>query len=187
MKNYRPLLFEDIDLRLGDLRVTCLRLNRHTPEAKPEPHRHGHGQLLIYLSGSGLQVIDGEATAARSGTVIYVAPGQIHSFKGQRVRPPLCLVLDVVLEGGRQVSESKADLSATDLTQIRTRLSGLFSQPRRGSNTMRLPLGAVILDVLDPVLAAIGWLERAAPRARRQTVSRRVERALPAADREGLR
>jgi AraC family transcriptional activator of pobA len=186
LKNYRPLLFEDIDLRVGGLRVTCLRLNRHTPEARPEPHQHDHGQLLIYLSGSGLQVIDGETMAARSGTVIYVAPGQMHSFKGQRVRPPLCLVLDIELEGTRRVVTPRADLSATGLTQIRTRLSGLFSHQRGDTDAMVLRLGAVILDVLDPVMAAIGWLERPAFPARRRTVSRRVERALPTADRDGL-
>lgn len=189
MKNYRPLLFEGIDLRVGGLRVTCLRLNRHTPEAKPEPHQHEHGQLLVYLSGSGLQIVDGEAMQARAGTVVYVAAGQEHAFEGQRVRPPLCLVLDVDLEGDRRVNATRAQLSATDLGRIRTRLSGLFAHKGIDSDEMVLRLGAVILDVLDPVMVAIGWLQRVDIPARPRTVTRRVERALAMGDRnrESLR
>jgi AraC family transcriptional activator of pobA len=182
MKNYRPLLFQDVDLCVAGLRVTCLRLNRHTPEASPQPHRHAdHGQVLVYLSGAGWQEVAGERTAARAGTVIYVAPGQEHAFERRRARRPLCLVLDVRLPDENRIRQPVAQLNATELTRIRTQLSGLFAYKRAASDAMVLQLGSVILGVLDPVMAALGWLgEKRAP-APRAMVTRKVERALASA------
>ena len=182
MKNYRPLLFEDVDLQIGDLRVTCLRLNRHTPEARPDPHQHDHSQLLIYLSGSGRQVIDGVGSTARPGTVIYVAPGQVHAFERQRQRRPLCLVIDLKLNGTRKIRTPISQLSVTELNQIRSRLSSLFGYGRKSTEAMMLRLGAVILDVLDPVMATLGWFGGGRLPQRRLTITRRVERELRAAD-----
>jgi AraC family transcriptional activator of pobA len=182
MKNYRPLLFEDIDLRVAGLRVNCLRLNSHNPEAKPEPHSHdAHGQILIYLSGAGWQEIEGERMAARAGTVIYVAPGQWHAFERGRARRPLCLVLDLQLDEARPVGSSIAQLNAAELTQIRGRVSGLFARREADSGAIVLQLGAVILDVLDPVMAAFGWAGAKRVPAQRKTITRKVERALTAA------
>jgi len=186
MKNYRPLLFEDIDLRVAGLRVKTLRLNRHTPEARPEPHAHdGHGQILIYLSGSGRQEIEGEHIAARPGTVVYIAPGQMHAFERRRARQPLCLVLDLEIDPAREVKQAQAQLTATDLTRIRSRLSGMFGYRNTSSDDLVLRIGAVILDVLDPALLALGWLGRKKRPARRRTITRRVERAIDSADQEG--
>lgn len=185
MKNYRPLLFENIDLRVAGLRVSCLRLNRHTPEAKPEPHRHGdHGQILVYLSGSGWQEIDGVRTAARPGTVIYVAPGQMHAFERQRTRRPLCLVIDIAVDPDRPMLRSVTRLNATELTRIRARLSSLFGFREFDPETMVLQLGSVILDVLDPSLASLGYLGESRPLAPPAHVTRKVERALSTIDRE---
>ena len=185
MKNYRPLLFEDVDLRLPGLEVSCLRLNRHTPEARPEPHQHDHAQILIYLSGSGVQSIDGERLHARPGTVVYVAPGKRHAFERQRSRRPLCLVIDLHLDGEQRITGQQAQLNAADLTRIRARMSELFGPRGRDSRAMLLRLGAVILDVLDPALAELGWLGKKGQSAGRRSTTAKVERALASGKAEG--
>ena len=180
MKNYRPLLFEGIDLRLPGLRATRLRLNRHTPEARPEPHSHDHAQVLIYLSGSGVQTIDGSLEFARPGTVFYVAPGKVHAFERQKARRPLCLVVDLELDLRRADGKlrSRGEIGTGELTRIRGRLSELFSMRGEDPEVMQLKLGAAILDILDPTLGAIGWLKGKARQGQRTTVTRRAEKVL---------
>lgn len=117
-------------------------------------------------------------TAARSGTVIYVAPGQLHAFERQRTRRPLCLVIDIAIEPARATPRAVAQLTATELTQIRARLSSLFGFREFDPATMFLQLGSVILDVLDPALAALGCLGAPRPTARPARLTRQVERAL---------
>ena len=185
MKNYRPLLFENLDLRLAGFHISCLRLNRHAPEAEPDPHRHDdHGQILVYLSGTGWQDIDGARTPARPGTVIYVAPGQLHAFERQRSRRPLCLVFDIAIDRDRPAVNSVAQLNATDLTRVRARLSSLFGLGAHDPEAMLLKLGAGVLDILDPALSALGCLGKNRPPMPSSRITRRVERALATADRE---
>ena len=48
MKNYRPILLQNLAVAVPGVRVRQLRLNQHTPEAvwTPHAHDHGHGPLL---------------------------------------------------------------------------------------------------------------------------------------------
>ncbi|MGI9242303.1 MAG: helix-turn-helix transcriptional regulator, partial [Verrucomicrobiales bacterium] len=116
--------------------------------------------------------------------VIYVAPGQVHAFERQRTRRPLCLVIDIALDPDRPMSRSVTRLNATELTRIRARLSSLFGLREFDPATMVLQLGAVILDVLDPSLAGLGYLGETRPAAPPAHITHKVERALASIERE---
>lgn len=188
MKNYRPLLIQDLQLSLPGLRVMRLRLNRHVPEARWTLHAHEHDQILIYLMGKGQQRMGGAVYAARPGTVIHVAPGVEHAFEQSRGRAPLCLVLDVVLEGGRGTSHVCDQLTAEQLVETKARLSTLFRHAQVERREMSLRVGAVVLDVLDMALKAIGWLAvvNRFSAARHFSLSKRVERLLETKDGAGV-
>lgn len=184
MKNYRPLLIQDLQLSMPGLRVLRLRMNRHVPEARWTLHSHDHDQILIYLMGKGNQKVGGALYPARPGTVIHVAPGVEHAFEQSRGRAPLCLVLDVVLEGGRGTSHVCDQLTAEQLVETKARLSTLFRHPQVERREMSLRVGAVVLDVLDMALKAIGWLTAVNrfSSARHFSLSKRVERLLETRD-----
>lgn len=184
MKNYRPLLIQDLNLQVPGLAIHRLRLNRHLPEARWTAHRHNHDQLLIYLMGRGQQRIKGALYPARPGTVMHIAPGCEHGFEQLPGRQPLCLVIDLEMEARRGVNRVAEQLTAEQLTETRLRLAALFRHPQVERKEMGLRVGAVVLDVLDIALRALGWLEPASrfSTARHYSVARRVERLLEARD-----
>lgn len=180
MKNYRPLLLQNLNLQLPGIKVHRLRLNRHLPEARWTEHEHAHDQILVYLMGKGRLQVDGVLYKARPGTVFHVPPEIKHAFEQQPGRHPLCLVIDLDLEAGRGVSHTCDHLTAEQLNEARARLSTLFRHPQVEKREMSLRVGAVLLDVLDMALKAVNWL---APVnrfsiTRQFTISKRVERIL---------
>ncbi len=180
MKNYRPLILQDLNLQLPGIKVLRLRMNRHLPEARWTEHAHAHDQILIYLMGKGRQKVDGVMHNARPGTVIHVPPHIMHSFEQQPGRHPLCLVIDLELEPGRGVAHICDQLTAEQLNETRARLSTLFRYPQVERREMSLRVGAVVLDVLDMALKAVGWLSSVNlfSKARQYSISKRVERIL---------
>lgn len=184
MKNYRPLLIQDINLEMPDLKVLRLRLNRHLPEARWTEHAHQHDQLIIYLMGRGHQRVGGVLYPARPGTVIHVPPNINHAFEQSPGRHPLCLVVDLELGAGRGVAHTADQLTADQLTETKARLSTLFRHPQVERKEMKLRVASVVLDVLDTALKSVGWLapENRFSTAKHYSVARRVERLLEAKD-----
>lgn len=180
LKNYRPILLQDLDLEVGGVRVLRLRLNQHTPEAQWSAHAHEHSQLLIYLSGRGAQTVAGRTFSARAGTVIYVEPGTPHAFEKQQVRQPLCLVVDLELKAARWPCHVCTQLAQADLSQVRAAVGRLFSVRNVEQREMILLAGATVLEILHVALQTVGWL-RPVNRFgdnRRLATTRMVERAL---------
>ena len=161
MKGYRPLLMEKLGISLPGIEVIRLQLNEHLPGENLESHSHCYGQLLVYLKGRGAQSVGGRCYAARTGAVIYAAPGQQHSFERERERSPICLVLDVKLEErfGHRQSQVIGMLPATSLNHIRSRVSQLFAMRDIGASDRKLTVGAIILDILDTLLRTVGRLD----------------------------
>ncbi len=161
MRNYRPIIIEKIGITLPDIEILKLRLNEHLPESRSSFHSHQHGQFLIYLRGCGEQTVQGKRYPARAGTVIYVGPNERHRFEKERSRQPLCLVVDVNLlsKNKKRGATTLGELPATELNLIRSRVSQLFEMRGPGSEDRVVAVGAVILDILDPVLRTIGWLD----------------------------
>ncbi len=184
MKNYRPLLIQDLNLQMPGIKILRLRLNKHLPEARWTEHAHEHDQLLIYLMGRGQQRVEGRLYTARPGTVIHIPPGKPHAFEQQASRPPLCLVLDVEMEAGRGVAHTCDQLTADQLAEARARLSTLFRHQQVERREMSFRVAAVVLDVLDLALKAIGWLTpvNRFSTARHFSIARRVERLLESKD-----
>jgi AraC-like DNA-binding protein/mannose-6-phosphate isomerase-like protein (cupin superfamily) len=184
LKNYRPLLIQDLNLQMPGIQIQRLRLNRHLPEARWTEHSHPHDQVLIYLMGRGQQRVDGVLYPARPGTVIHVPPGQSHAFEQQAGRQPLCLVVDVEMQGGRGVAHTCDHLTAEQLTETKARLSTLFRVQHIERKEMSFRVAAVVLDILDMALKAVGWLTpvNRFSTARHFSNAKRVERLLETKD-----
>ena len=180
MKNYRPLLIQDVNLEMPGLKVHRLRLNRHLPEARWTEHAHDHDQIILYLMGRGQQRIEGQIYPARPGSVILVPPQTNHAFEQTPGRQPLCLVVDLELDAGRGVARRSDQLTADQLTETKARLSTLFRHPQVERKEMKLRVAAVLLDVLDTALKAVGYLapENRFSAAKHYSLARRIERLL---------
>lgn len=184
MKNYRPILIQDLNLQMPGIKIQRLRLNRHLPEARWTEHAHEHDQVLIYLMGRGQQRVDGVLYPARPGTVIHVPPGKVHAFEQHAGRQPLCLVVDVEMEEGRGVAHTSDHLTADQLTETKARLSTLFRHQHIEKREMSFRVAAVVLDILDMALKSIGWLTpvNRFSTAKHFSNARRVERLLESKD-----
>ena len=159
MKNYRPILLRDLSVALPGLRVHQVRLNQHTPEALWTEHTHEHGQLLVYLTGRGRQPMAGKVFECRPGTVIHIPPGTPHTFQRELARPPLVLVIDLDLELTRATPHPCAQMPDADLTRVRTAMSKLFAMKMVDQRECMLLVAAIVLEILDRVLLACGWLK----------------------------
>ncbi len=95
MKNFRPLLLEDLQVESSGLEVLRLCVNQHLPEVEwVKAHRHDFSQCLLYLSGHGIQQVDGTNYTVSAGSLISVPSGILHAFEKRSLRVPLCLAVD---------------------------------------------------------------------------------------------
>ncbi len=159
MKNYRPILLQHLAVSVPGVKVRQLRLNQHTPEAVWTPHAHEHGQVLVYLSGRGRQVVQEKPYDCRPGTVIYVEPGAVHGFERVLARPPLVLVVDLDLEITRSTPHPCAQMPDADLTKVRASVTRLFHIRQVEHREATLLVGSIVLEILDRVLLAAGWIK----------------------------
>lgn len=159
MKTYRPILLQNLAVTVPGVRVRQLRLNQHTPEAVWTTHHHDHGQLLVYLSGRGRQKVNDRLHDCRPGTVMYLEPGAVHGFEREMVRPPLVLVIDIDLEITRATPHPHAQMPDADLTKVRGSVTRLFQIRQVEHRESMLLVGSIVLEVLDRVLLAIGWIK----------------------------
>lgn len=82
MKNYRPLLLQELNVRLPGLTLRRLRLNRHLPEVDSlSPHTHGFAQILCYLSGRGTMTVVRGEHEIRPGSVAFLPAHVEHAFR----------------------------------------------------------------------------------------------------------
>ncbi len=159
MKNYRPILLQNLAVTVPGVRARQLRLNQHTPEAVWTPHSHEHGQLLIYLTGRGRQVVAGKTHECRPGTVMYLEPGAVHGFERDLVKPPLVLVIDIDLEITRATPHPCAQMPDADVTKVRGSVTRLFQIRQVENRESMLLVGSIVLEILDRVLLAVGWVK----------------------------
>lgn len=176
MRHYRPLLLQDLNVRLPGVWVRRLRLNRHLPETlRVRRHRHAHSQLLLYLGGRGLQLIGEQSHPIRPGTVIFLPPCTPHAFRETAARRPLCLVLDVELRGAARRAPVVAILSEDDVNHVREQLGAMGRQVGKAP----LRTGACVLEVLDRLLGATHWTSaQTSPEITEAPVVRRARRMI---------
>jgi AraC-like DNA-binding protein/mannose-6-phosphate isomerase-like protein (cupin superfamily) len=156
MKDFQPLFLQDLNIHLQQLSVRRLQLNRHLKELKSvDQHEHDFSQILLYLGGRGLQLVDGQGYPVRAGSILWFEPGLPHAFKEQQGLRPLCLVLDLELQGGGYRPQRLGQLRPGELAEVKQLLSRLM-QTRDDFGQVRQ--AGVVLLVLDILLRNIGWL-----------------------------
>lgn len=164
MKNIRPLFLRQLDVQLPGLRIRRLRLNRHLPETMAvRPHEHDFAQVLLYLGGRGLQQIGAGARAQsqpiRTGTVVFLPPGQVHAFTETESRRPLCLVVDLDWRGASKQKARLVQLNQIDLSEVRQRLSQLGRYERGNVSGAQLRIAGLVLQVVDTLFGALGLID----------------------------
>ena len=157
-KTFRPLLLQDLRVRLPGVVFRRLRLNRHLPEVEMVNwHSHPYAQVLLYLSGRGTLLLKGGENLISPGSAVYLPGGMRHAFRETGGRPPLCLVLDFdfTASGSRQVVR-RIPQSATG--QVRRLLSELSLLGEPGSDNSRIVTSSIVLRLLDLLLLNLGML-----------------------------
>ncbi len=159
VKHYRPLILQELDVRLPGLHLRRLRLNRHLPEVDMlNKHSHTFGQVLYYLSGRGTLFSEKQSHEIGPGAVVFLPPKQVHSFRETSGRRPLCLVLDLDWRGSVKPGFTIARLGQSDAGNIRRELSALTRLPAPNLSGCRLLVAAVTLQILDILLRGLDIL-----------------------------
>jgi AraC-like DNA-binding protein len=159
VKHYRPLLLQELDVRLPGVRIRRLRLNRHLPEVDQlARHSHTFSQILCYFSGRGRIVTSGREQETGPGSVAFLPPHCEHSFRETTGRRPLCLVLDLDWRGAVKHGPSLSRLSQAESTEIRRELAEItrLADPTLASS--RLFVAGVVLRILDTLLRGLDLL-----------------------------
>lgn len=172
VKNYRPLLLQELNVRMPGVRLRRLRLNRHLPEVDAvSKHGHGFSQILCYLGGSGTMSVQGRGVAIGPGSVIFVPPRILHSFQETTGRRPLCLVIDLDWRGAARAGVRRARLAQSRMGSVRGELSQLTRLEDANVAACRLVVAAAVLRIADVLLRELGLVaplhERVAPIVRR--------------------
>lgn len=142
-----PIVLRRLHLRCGDWTVRSLRVNRHLqPFERYAPHRHAHGQLLLYLRGHGEQRIGHKRFPVGPGAVFFIPPARIHEFREQAPRRAICLVADLGGKGPRALGFRHGWLSAESLASIRQHVAALSAESGKG---LDLSAGGAALLVVD--------------------------------------
>lgn len=93
MLAWSPLLIQKIEIHALGFVLRKLQLNRHR-ETEVATHHHPYNQLILYLSGEGVQVVRERRVEARAGDLFLIPPGVEHGFALSGASRPLCLVLE---------------------------------------------------------------------------------------------
>ncbi len=166
MKNFRPILLKQLDVSLPGLTVRRLRLNRHLSDIESvRQHVHRFTQILLYLGGKGVQYIGESARTIRTGTAIFLPPGQTHAFSESESRRPLCLVIDLDWRGARNHRARSTQLTQLDLSEIRQQLSQLARFQRSGLGPELLRPAGIVLELLDVLWHSLSLSPRNAGRS----------------------
>lgn len=149
----RPVLLRKLRLKCGDWSVRELRVNRHLqPFDTESPHRHSHGQLLLYLRGKGSQRVGRDHHPVAPGAVFFIPPGTEHSFTEHSPRLAICLVADLAGKGPARFGKASGWLPAEDLATVRERLNRLAherGEDKNPSGELELGAGGTALHLLD--------------------------------------
>lgn len=182
---FRPILLKRLHLRCGDWAVHGLRLNRHLqPFDTESPHRHAHGQLLVYLRGRGRQRIGDELHPVAPGAVFFIPSGTEHAFVEESPRLAICLVADLGGTGPKRFGTGTGWLPAEELARLRERLNQLAHEGADRadrSGTLELGAGGTALLLLESCRRACLLNPSASGRA--SAVTRRLLRSV---GRDGL-
>ena len=158
MLAWSPLLVQKTEIHALGFVLRKLQLNRHR-DAEVAPHSHPYSQLILFLSGEGIQTVNGKRHAAAAGDLFVLPPNTTHGFSIVGGSRPLCLVLDFETDLERQRLRHRF-LPRGELNDLHALLARV---PAKG----RLRLGdyasvlAVVSALLEPRRQAPPTLPRA--------------------------
>lgn len=132
MPAWSPLLIQKIEIHALGFALRKLQLNRHR-DAEVEPHDHAYAQLILFLTGEGIQTVNRRGHRARAGDLFIIPAGVAHGFSTVGRSRPLCLVLDYELEGAGRIRAAHRLLSPAALNELQALLSRV---PRKGRPTL---------------------------------------------------
>ncbi len=185
LKNYRPLLIQGLDLRSPGLRVKKIQLNQETSGPKWTENSHvNHTRMMICLLGTGHQRVEGEAFAARPGSVFVVPPGVRSRLEKSTARRPTNLVIDMDLEQSSWPVHVCTHLPESELAKVRAAAGKLFLIRDERAKEVQLMVGVAIFEILHIALKCSGWLRPVNRYGDRRNLgmTRMVERAFERAD-----
>lgn len=153
MLAWNPLLVQKIEIHALGFVLRKLQLNRHR-DAEVAPHGHDYAQLILYLSGEGVQTVKTRRRRARAGDVFVIPAHVPHGFSVAGQSRPVCLVLDYELTGAGRVRTAHRVLSPAALNELHALLSRI---PRKGRLTLAdySAILAVVARLLDHSPTAI--------------------------------
>ena len=93
MPSWSPILVQKIEIHALGFVLRKLQLNRHR-DSEVAPHAHAYSQLILYLSGEGRQIVNGQVRPARTGDLFVIPTGIAHGYTATGPGRPVCLVLD---------------------------------------------------------------------------------------------
>jgi len=173
-----PIVLRRLRLRCGDWSVRALRVNRHLqPFDRMAPHRHSHGQLLLYLRGHGEQRIGSKRYSVGPGAVFFIPPGRIHEFREKAPRRAVCLMAKLGGPGPDKQGVGRGWLSAESLAIVRQHVAALAAENGKITD---LATGGAALVILDVCRRACCGVPN--PTASGAAVMTRLKRALQSDD-----
>lgn len=147
MLAWSPLLIQKIEIHALGFVLRKLQLNRHR-DAEVASHQHPFHQLILYLSGEGLQVLRDRRVEARAGDLFIIPPGVDHGFAMSGHSRPLCLVLDYERSaGGSRVLHRRLPQQA--LNDLHALLARVPTKGRLGLSDYPAVL-SVVARLLEP-------------------------------------
>jgi AraC-like DNA-binding protein len=133
MTAWSPILIQKIEIHALGFVLRKLQLNRHC-NTEVALHRHSHAQLILYLSGEGVQIINGQSHQARMGDLFVIPSGLPHGYSVTGRSRPVCLVVDYDSTGairpGRALHRRLSPATLNELSQLLSRL------PQKGCPTL---------------------------------------------------
>ena len=148
MLAWSPILIQQIEIHALGFVLRKLQLNRHR-ETEVAAHRHPYTQLILYLSGEGVQTVNARARRAVTGDLFVIPANVPHGFALAGKSRPLCLVLDYEVERAARTRTAHRKLPQATLNE----LHGLLAEvPAKGRLTLaHYPaILAVVARLLTP-------------------------------------
>jgi AraC family transcriptional activator of pobA len=167
MHAWSPVLIQQIEIHALGFVLRKLQLNRHR-DAEVAPHAHGHVQLILYLTGEGVQTVGGRRRVARSGDLFVIPRGTPHGFaalRGSRApnlkgapasrHRPVCLVLDYDVDDAGPMRAAHRRLGPETINELHALLARI---PAKGRPTLSdyAAILAVVALLLEPGRGRMG-------------------------------
>lgn len=145
MPAWSPILIRKIEIHALGFVLRKLQLNRHR-DTEVSTHRHDYTQLILFLTGEGLQTVNRRQRHAHPGDLFIIPAGTPHGFTALETSRPVCLVLDYEVKDSPKPRTLHRRLPPETLHE----LHGLLAQVP--------PKGRLTLADYAPILAVIARL-----------------------------